>query len=183
MSTNEQIPVLETERLILRGHRRSDFSECAAMWADPIVVAHISGTPSTREQAWSRFLRYAGHWHHLGFGYWVVETRHDGQFVGEVGFSDYCRDVSPTFDGVPEAGWVLKTSAHGQGIATEAVRRMLVWADASLDGPSTVSLFDPENHASIAVAKKVGFGDQIMGRCAGLPTLIMQRANPRRSAG
>ena len=103
------------------------------MWADPQVVAHISGTPSTAEQSWSRLLRYTGHWQHLGFGYWVVESKADGAFIGEVGFADYYRDTTPSITGLPEAGWALKTAAHGKGYATEAVSAMLHWADRNLD--------------------------------------------------
>ncbi len=36
------VPVLETERLILRGHRLEDFAAYAAMWADPIVTKYKS---------------------------------------------------------------------------------------------------------------------------------------------
>jgi RimJ/RimL family protein N-acetyltransferase len=31
-------PVIETERLILRGHQVDDFEDIAAQWADPAVV-------------------------------------------------------------------------------------------------------------------------------------------------
>ena len=44
-------------------------------------VAH----PATREEAWARLLRYAGHWALLGYGFWLVEDRTTGSFVGEVG--------------------------------------------------------------------------------------------------
>ena len=125
------------------------------MWADPQVVAHISGTPSTPEQSWSRLLRYAGHWQHLGFGYWVVEAKVDGAFIGEVGFADYHRDTTPGITGLPEAGWALKTAVHGKGYATEAVSAMLDWADRKLDAEQTVCLLDPTYSASINVARKV----------------------------
>ena len=67
-----QAPVIETERLILRGHRAEDFEAIAAQWADPAVVKYIGGTPSSREASWSRLLRYPGHWQMLGFGYWIL---------------------------------------------------------------------------------------------------------------
>ncbi len=40
-----EVPILETERLRLRGHRRDDFAASAAMWADPIVTRYIGGKP------------------------------------------------------------------------------------------------------------------------------------------
>lgn len=169
-------PVLETERLLLRGHRMTDFRESAAMWADPAVVAHISGAPSTEEQSWSRFLRYAGHWRHLGFGYWAVVNKADGTFLGEVGFADYHRDTDPDLRGKPEAGWVFIGRAHGQGYASEAVTAMLAWADAKLDYPCTAVMIDPTHAASINLAKKVGYAQEILGRYGDREALFMERA-------
>jgi len=97
----EEVPVLETERLKLRGHGLEDFVHCGAMWADPEVTRYIGGKPYTEEQSWARLLRYAGHWSLLGFGYWVVEEKTVGNFIGEVGFADYKRDLQP-LRGIPK---------------------------------------------------------------------------------
>ncbi|MEM1046608.1 MAG: GNAT family N-acetyltransferase [Pseudomonadota bacterium] len=169
-------PVLTTERLVLRGHRVEDFEESAALWADPVVVHYISGRPSSAEETWSRLLRYVGHWHLLGFGYWVATDRQTGAFIGEVGFADYKRDITPDLAGRPEAGWVLRTSAHGRGLATEAVRAMLEWADAVLKAPASVAIFNPEHSASIRVAEKVGYSAIGMATYRERPTLVMERA-------
>jgi RimJ/RimL family protein N-acetyltransferase len=40
MALMGQVPVIETERLKLRGHQLDDFAVYAAMWADPIVTRH-----------------------------------------------------------------------------------------------------------------------------------------------
>ncbi len=117
-----KVPVLETERLRLRGHRVNDFANCAAMWADPVVVRHTVGKPLTEEESWRRLLGYVGHWAVMGFGFWVAEEKATGRFVGEIGFVDYKRDLRPSLKGVPEIGWVLASHAHGKGFATEAVR-------------------------------------------------------------
>ena len=103
------IPVLETPRLVLRGHALADFADSARMWADPQVTRFIGGRPSTEEEAWARFLRYPGHWALLGYGYWVVVEKATGGFVGEVGLADFRREMTPSFAGEPEAGWALAT--------------------------------------------------------------------------
>lgn len=180
MPSHSTVPVLTTERLILRGHRIDDFEDSAALWGDPDVVRHISGRPSTVEEAWSRLLRHVGHWHLLGFGYWVATDRQSGAFVGEVGMVDYKRDMTPGLAGRPEAGWVLRTSAHGRGLATEAVGAMLKWADTVLEAPTTVAIFNPEHSASIRVAEKVGYSVIGTATYRDRPTLVMERA--RRSA-
>ncbi|HEX6368498.1 MAG TPA: GNAT family N-acetyltransferase [Longimicrobium sp.] len=168
-------PVLRTERLILRGHTRADFDECAAMWADPQVTRHIGGRPSTEEEVWARVLRYAGLWALLGYGYWAVREWESGRFVGDVGLADFRRAVTPALGDAPEAGWVLAPWAHGRGLATEAVRAVLSWADAHLAAPRTVCLIAPGNAASIHVAEKCGFRERERGTYKAEETIICER--------
>lgn len=170
-------PVLQSDRLILRPHRAEDFGDVVALWADPDVVRYIGGTPSSRSESWGRLLRYAGHWQLLGFGYWAVEAREDGRFLGEVGFADYQRDIIPSLNSVPEAGWVLASAAHGQGYASEAVHCMHHWADEVKGWVGTVCLFDPDHAVSQHVALKTGY--KVSGEAVykGQPTLVMRRQN------
>lgn len=152
-----EVPVLETGRLRLRGHRLADFADCAAMWADPIVTRHIGGRPFSQEEVWARLLRYVGHWALLGFGYWAIEEKTTGEFVGELGFADFKRDIKPSLDDAPELGWALASRVHGQGYATEAVRGAITWGDLHFARARTTCLIHPENLASIRVAEKCGY--------------------------
>ncbi len=149
-------PTLETERLKLRAHRLEDFVHSAAMWADPEVTRYIGGKPHTEEESWARLLRYAGHWSLLGFGYWAVEEKSTGRFIGEVGFADYKRDL-PALKSLPEIGWAFTTQARGNGFATEAVRAAITWGDAHFRSPRTACIIHPENLASIRVAEKCAY--------------------------
>ena len=170
-----QVPVLETERLTLRGHRLDDFSASAAMWADPNVTRHIGGHPLTEEEAWTKFLRYVGHWALLGFGYWVVEEKATGHFVGEIGFADYKRDLEPSLDDKPESGWVLDPRFHGKGYATEAVRAAMAWGDAHFGAAQTACIIFPENLPSIRVAEKCGYREWQLTTYKGRPTMVFVR--------
>jgi RimJ/RimL family protein N-acetyltransferase len=170
-----EVPILETSRLRLRGHRLDDFVHSAAMWADAVVTRFIGGQPLTEEEAWTKFLRYAGHWALLGFGYWVVEEKAAGTFVGEIGFADFKRDVQPSLKGVPEIGWVLASQAHGKGYATEAVRAAVAWGDAHFQSPRTACIIAPENLASIRVAVKCGYKGPQRAFYKGKPTLMYVR--------
>jgi RimJ/RimL family protein N-acetyltransferase len=170
-----KIPVFETERLMLRGHTVDDGPNEIALWTDPDVTRYIGGKPSTAEECWSRLLRYAGHWSLLGFGYWILEEKCTGDFVGEVGFSDYRRDIQPALGGVAEVGWALASSKHGLGYATEAVRAVLGWGREHF-GPSLVTcLIDPDHHASIRVAQKCGFRKREIANYKGHSSLIFER--------
>ncbi|MGZ3424129.1 MAG: GNAT family N-acetyltransferase [Polyangiales bacterium] len=170
------IPTLETERLLLRGHRLEDFDACAALWGDPVITRHIGGKPSTREEVWARVQRYLGHWQLLGFGFWLVREKATGAFVGEVGLADFKRTMEPSIEGMPEAGWVLAQRAHGKGYATEAVRAALAWGDAHFGSTKAACIIDPENRASLRVAEKCGFVEWTRTTYKGDPAVVLRRA-------
>jgi RimJ/RimL family protein N-acetyltransferase len=169
------VPVIETERLRLRGHRVEDFVHCAAMWADPVVVRYTVGKPLTEEESWRRLLSYVGHWAVMGFGYWMAEEKATGNFVGEIGFADYKRDVQPSLKGVPEIGWALASQAHGRGLATEAVHAVLNWGDEHFGPVRTACLIAPENAASIRVAVKCGYRELQSATYKGHATVMYVR--------
>ncbi len=171
-----EAPLIETERLSLRGHRALDFSDSAAMWADASVTRYIGGRPFSPTEVWSRLLRHYGHWALLGFGYWVVRERSSNRFVGEVGFFDLKRHSEPGLVGVPEIGWALATWARGQGFATESVRAAVDWADARLESSKTFCAITPANTASIRVASKCGYVPAGQAVIDGDPVLIFERA-------
>jgi RimJ/RimL family protein N-acetyltransferase len=170
-----EVPILETERLKLRGHRLLDFRDCSAMWADPGVTRYIGGQPLSEEEVWARLLRYVGHWTWLGFGYWAIEEKATSRFVGELGFADYKRQIEPSLEGMPELGWVLAARAHGKGYATEAVRVALAWGEIRFGEARTVCLIHPENLASIRVAQKCGYRESRRTTYKGHPTLLFAR--------
>lgn len=150
-------PTIETERLRLRPHVREDYEAECAMWADPAVVRFIGGKASTPQQCWSRLLNYMGHWQAMGFGYWAIEEKATGAFVGEVGFADFKREITPAMQNVPELGFALVAPAHGKGYASEAVRAALEWGDEHLRTRRTVCLVNDDNAASLRIVEKFGY--------------------------
>lgn len=173
-----EVPVIATARLRLRAHRPDDLDAAAAMWADPQVTRFTGGRAFSREETWARLLRYAGHWHWFGYGFWAVEDRDDGIYVGELGFADFRRAIEPAFD-VPEVGWSFAASAHGRGFASEGLRAALAWGDAHLDATKTVCIIDPENAASVRVARRCGFVDAGAVTYKGSETLKFDRPASR----
>ena len=167
------VPVLETERLKLRGHRMDDFPACAAMWADPVVTRHF-GHSFSEEESWTRFLRYFGHWSVLGFGSWLVEERATGNFVGEVGFANYRRAIEPPLD-APEIGWALAAEFHGKGYAAEAVRAAIAWGEQHFGPARTTCIISPENLPSIRVAEKCGYRESLRTTYKGQPVIVFVR--------
>ncbi len=166
------VPPLETDRLKLRGHRIEDFELCVALWGDALVTRYITGTPLSREDCWARLLGYVGHWALLGFGYWIVEEKFSGVFVGELGFADAKRGLGLPFASAPETGWAFVPSVHGKGYATEALRAILSWGKANLNSDETICLIHPENYNSMKVAEKCGFRRNTVATYKGQPTVV-----------
>ena len=164
----------------MRSHRIADFADCAAMWADAGVTRYIGGKPFSEEESWGRLLRYIGHWSLMGFGYWAVEDKATGNFIGEVGFADYKRDIQPSIQGMPELGWVFVSRIHGTGYATETVRAAAAWGDANFGSMRTVCLIHPENLASIRVAEKCGYREYQRSIYKGHPTILLARDSPEK---
>jgi RimJ/RimL family protein N-acetyltransferase len=151
------IPTLETPRLKLRAHTLGDLDALKKMWADPLVVKFISGVPSTEQQSWARLMSYLGHWQLLGFGYWAIEEKSTGNYIGEIGLADFKREIHPPISNPLEAGWILSSPAHGKGYATEALKKVLQWADEERSVDKTVCIITNDNQRSITLAESCGY--------------------------
>ncbi|HEX8225727.1 MAG TPA: GNAT family N-acetyltransferase [Allosphingosinicella sp.] len=167
-------PVLETPRLRLRGFRASDLDAQWATMTDPEVVRHLGG-PASREDTWRKIIGATGLWDLLGYGYWVVERRADGAYLGHVGFADFKRDMKPGIEGIPEMGWIMARQAQGQGHATEAVLAALDWAGKALGGGEIVAIISHENAPSVRIAEKAGFSHREEAVYKGEPILLFRR--------
>jgi RimJ/RimL family protein N-acetyltransferase len=158
------VPQIDTERLRLRAFSGADVEPHARMLGDPEVVRYIGDQTLNREQAWRRLTSAAGMWIPLGFGYWAIERRADGAYLGLLGFADFKRDLTPSIEGLPEMGWIFCPEGQGKGYASEAGRAALNWLDRALPGREAVAIIDADNGPSIRLARRLGFDE---GREAG----------------
>lgn len=143
------IPVLETERLRLRGWTAADFDVLVDFYADEELTRYVGGT-SDRWDGWRRFSAMAGHWTLRGHGLWAVEAKEDRRLVG------WCGLLSPEGWPEPEIGWSLFAGEHGRGFATEAALRARDYAYRDLGWTTLMSLVHPDNRPSIRVAERLG---------------------------
>lgn len=142
------IPVIETERLVLRAPRESDFKAFAEFYGSE--RARFVGGPTTPELAWRILAMETGHWLLRGYGRWIVEEKATGLTAGMVGL------FNP--EGWPEIelGWDLFNGFEGRGFATEAGRAVRTHAYDVMALPTLISVIKPGNTASMAVAKRLG---------------------------
>jgi len=169
------IPKLETERLILRGHRPEDLEAYHRLWCDQGVTRFTSRTSMNREQAWSRIMQFHGMWKLCGYGMWVVEEKATNSLIGEVGLLERRREIQPSLDGTIEAGWMLLPRVHGQGFAQEAMEAVFSWAGPTYPGAVFSCIIDVENEASLKLARRLGFTETIQTTYQDHPTVILRR--------
>ena len=170
-----EAPRLETSRLVLRPFAADDVDAQAAMMADEVVMHHLGGQALSREDAWRKLLNGHALWSLFGYGYWAVERRSDGVMIGQIGFADFKRAVTPAIETIPEMGWLFAREAFGQGYATEACLAALAWADEMLQAPEVVAIIDADNAPSIRVAEKCGFNENEPATYRGEPILLFRR--------
>ena len=132
---------LETERLRLRWFTPDDVDRLTELDSDPEVMRFINGgRPTPRDEmagsVLPHFLRYADAGD--GYGFWAVEERSTGAFLGWFHLRPDPNRGDPT---QPELGYRLRREAWGHGYASEGARALVgkafeelgaqrVWASA-----------------------------------------------------
>ncbi|MEW9519896.1 GNAT family N-acetyltransferase [Streptomyces tubercidicus] len=143
---------LRTERLLLREWRESDLGPWAAMNADPEVRAHFPEV-LTPERSAASVARFQADLAHRGWGWWALEVRATGEFIGMTGLHPV--DAAMPFTGV-EAGWRLTRSSWGHGYATEAGEATLAFGFSTLGLPEILAVTTATNLPSQAVMRRLG---------------------------
>ncbi|WP_297104888.1 GNAT family N-acetyltransferase [uncultured Devosia sp.] len=142
------IPVLETERLVLRAPTMADYPAYAAFMASD--RSRMMGGPHVGWAAWGMFAGDVAMWELFGHGALMIDLQASGICVGQVGINH-----GPMFP-EKELGWMLYDGFEGQGYATEAGGALKHWAFETLGLETLVSYFHPENHKSMAVSARLG---------------------------
>jgi RimJ/RimL family protein N-acetyltransferase len=143
---------LLTDRLTLRSWRESDIQPWAEMNADPQVREYL-GDLLTPEQSAAAAARFQAQLDERGFGFWAVEVRGTGEFIGFTGLDQV--DEGMPFTGV-EIGWRLARSAWGHGYATEAALAGLAFGFQALALPEILAVTTIGNLRSQAVMQRIG---------------------------
>jgi RimJ/RimL family protein N-acetyltransferase len=146
-------PVLETERLVLRRWRDEDREPFAQLNADPQVMAYFP-RPFSGQESDTLAIRIEEGFERDGFGFWALEVRATGAFVGFTGLSVPAFEAH--FTPAVEVGWRLALSAWGQGYATEAATAALDFAFGPARLDEVVSFTTPLNRRSVSVMQRLG---------------------------
>ncbi|MEM7358438.1 MAG: GNAT family N-acetyltransferase [Pseudomonadota bacterium] len=140
---------LHTERLVLRPWQADDYPALAEFYQEDANARFVGGVKNA-DEAWRALAQHMGHWQLQGYGYFAVDERDTGEFVGCVGLWQSA--------GWPELElgyWVVPTH-QGKGYALEAALCCRDYAHDQLKAASLVSYIDPVNEPSIRLAEKMG---------------------------
>lgn len=143
----------ETERLIFRDWKEDDLKEFRIMNKDERVMKYFA--KSLTEQETDAFYSIIqDEFRHHGYGLYAVETKHNSEFIGFIGF--HYADFNAEFTPCIEIGWRLKYDAWGFGYATEGAKACLKYGAETLNFDNVYSFTSKNNHQSEGVMKKIG---------------------------
>lgn len=146
---------MTTPHPTLRTWREDDFPAFVLLHSDPHVVEWLGGTMMSTDQMRAAFDRTRTELDDRGWGIWAI-TDEKGLIVGAAGLQPV-REGLPGHPGV-EAAWRLAFSAQGKGRVTTAMRAVLPWAFAHIDGLDEIVTFTARsNEKSQAVMRRLGF--------------------------
>ncbi|WP_425410704.1 GNAT family N-acetyltransferase [Hyphococcus sp.] len=144
---------LETERLLLRPMNEHDVEPHIDMMRDPKVAKFLTpgGAVRSRADEWRAAASVLGHWRIRGYGWFSVLEKQTGAWVGRVG--PWMPEGWPGL----ECGWSIASGHWGKGYAPEAAMATIRWTfDRFPELSRIISVIEPENANSQAVARKIG---------------------------
>ncbi|NQD93684.1 GNAT family N-acetyltransferase [Pseudomonas sp. CrR25] len=144
---------LHTPRLLLRRWRGEDRAAFAALNGDPEVMRHFPACLG-REESDRLAERIEADFACHGFGFWALERKDNGAFIGFTGLRPVAFDAP--FCPAVEIAWRLARPYWRQGLASEAARAALSCGFGPLGLEQIVSFTAVENLASQGVMRAIG---------------------------
>lgn len=143
--------ILETERLILRELRQSDYASlCRILQDEQTMYAYEGAFTDTEVQEWLD--RQLARYRTWSFGLWAVILKETGGMIGQCGLT-----MQPWKDReVLEIGYLFERAFWHRGYATEAARACKAYAFDVLKAEEVCSIIRDTNTASQRVALRNG---------------------------
>lgn len=149
------IPVLITERLVLRPFTLDDLPALAPIHADPSFWWYPLRAAMSEGDTKEFLVRVLDRYESDGFGLEALEDRASGALIGWAGLAvpHFLPEILPAV----EVGWRLSEPCRGRGLATEAGTAAVHWGFTEGGLDRIVSIYEAENTPSGRVMEKLGF--------------------------
>ena len=115
-------------------------------------VRRYLGPLLTFEQSAASVLNFQDNLDRYGFGFWALEVRASGEFIGFTGLDTV--DEEMPFTGI-ELGWRLARPAWGHGYATEAALTVMQYGFNTMGLPEILAVTAAQNLRSQAVMRRI----------------------------
>ena len=148
-----QLARLETARLILRPWEERDRAPFAAFNADPKVMETLPAVMS-RVESDAMIDRIMDGFNERGWGWFAVERKSDGAFIGATGLG--VPSFNASFTPCVELAWRQASGFWGQGYVSEAARACVRYAFDVLGETYLYAFTTPDNARSRAVMERIG---------------------------
>ncbi len=123
--------MIESKRLVLRQWQDSDRQHFAEMNVDTDVMRYFPAL-LTRQESNKRLDEIIALIDKNGWGFWAVELRQTGEFIGCVGLNEVEIDEAIPATPFVEIGWRLRQAYWGKGYTFEAATACLDYAFSTL---------------------------------------------------
>ena len=146
------LPMLETERLLLRKITRDDAPDIFEYASDAEVPTYMSWEPhQSIQETYSYLERAMKRYQEHNPGPWAIVHRRDAKMIGTCSFSFWDRQHNSS-----EIGYVLNRRYWGQGYMSEAVRAIVAFGFRELGMNRIQARCDVPNVGSARVMEKAG---------------------------
>ena len=147
------LPILETERLILRRVLPSDVKEMFELRSNPETMKYIPRPLVTNYDEALAHIKMMEDKIETNEGInWAITLKGDDKMLGVIGHYR----IKPEHYRA-EVGYMILPEYHGKGITTEAVQCVVDYGFNTMQLHSIEGVIDPENDASQRVLQKCGF--------------------------
>jgi RimJ/RimL family protein N-acetyltransferase len=143
--------VMTTERLNLRKMTTDDVQNLMKIFSDQEAMRYYPSTMNEEETlGWIN--RTLGNYEKLGAGFWVVEDKSTGKFLGQCGI------IPQEFDGgdVMEIAYLFVRQEWGKGYASESAQACKKYGFQRMGFHKMYSFIDANNTPSARVAERNG---------------------------
>ena len=143
------IPIIETERLILNYPVETDFKILEVFLKSE--RSKFVGGPYRSFSAWNDYMANIGHWSLYGHGLWSLRIKDNNEYIGRVGI------IKPAMFKEPDLAWQVFKDYEGMGYAYEAAIAVKDYAIHNFNFSSLASHIVEGNKNSISLAERVGY--------------------------
>lgn len=147
--TFNSLPIIETDRLILRNFRLEDAKRYFLYHNNPNAITYYDWKPNTLADAEEDIKLTITSYVELNCVRWAITTKETDDIIGDCGLI--------TGELKAEINYMLSEGSWGQGLMAEALGAIISYCFQHTDLLRIQALCQPENHFSNELLKTLGF--------------------------